>query len=419
MILKPKKKWKSSLILSKVAWTLVVIAIYMLGRMLPIPTVALNQEVLTSLNQTILNNFSLVTGAQFSRMTLFTLGLSPYMTTLMLWRFLTIFRHFKEGTSVQFYRYQMVLSLFVAFLQSFGITVDIPYTHFQEWGSTGLFIARLITIFILTTGSFVLVWLGTLNTKKGFGGMTVIILVNMISSFQENLFKYVQLNAHHSDFALNIAIFLIALIVLVQLTVRLYQAEYRIPIKRIGINNAYNEGSYLPIRVTPAGAMPFMYGMTMMTLPPYLIRLFLYFFPNHPVLHYLETHLGLSQPSGVMIYMIILYILAIGFTYYNYDTYEIAKNMRDNGDYIENVRPGQETRHYLASKVNILAQFGALTVLGLGGLPFLWVALQQGRSEEVSIALLISNVYIIATLLLGVIEQMHVLNSWKKYKNLI
>ena len=172
---------------------------------------------------------------------------------------------------------------------------------------------------------------------------------------------------------------------LVLLTVVLYRAEYRIPIRRIGINNAYNKESYLPIRVTPAGALPFMYGMTLMMLPPFILSGLLSIFPNNPTIISLVTQIGISKPLGVGIYAVILYILAIGFAYYNYDAYDIAKGMRQNGDYIDFVRPGDETRRFIQSKVNLLAQFGAWMVLLLGACPLAVVVLtQQGNSDNLS-----------------------------------
>ena len=93
--------------------------------------------------------------------------------------------------------------------------------------------------------------------------------------------------------------------------------------------------------------------------------------------------------------------------------------MRNNGDYISGKKPGEETLKYLRLVINSFAQFGAFTVVVLGGLPLLAVSLQGQGKNSISIALLISNAYIIVSLLLGVMEQVDTMNSWKKYKNLI
>ena len=104
--------------------------------------------------------------------------------------------------------------------------------------------------------------------------MTVVILVNMILAFQSNTIKYFTTQQFDSDNLIKFGLlFCTVLSVLVCLTILLYKGEYRIPIRRVGLNTPYHSSSYLPIRVTPAGAMPFMYGMTLMMLPPYIFIL--------------------------------------------------------------------------------------------------------------------------------------------------
>ncbi|MBF0787144.1 MULTISPECIES: accessory Sec system protein translocase subunit SecY2 [unclassified Streptococcus] len=419
MLVEIKKKWRRALIFPKIVWTLIIIFIYMAGRMLPITTLSSNQETLKQVaNIDLINNLASVTGANFSSITVFTLGLSPWMTAMIIWRFFTVFGIFKQITSVQLHRYRMLLTIVIGGIQAFGLTNNAQFSLFQDLGATGLVWARAITIFLLITGSFVLTWLGSVNSRKGLGGMTVIILVNMILSFVENISKYLA-NGLTGTIGLNVLFFALCWFILVVVTVIFYRAEYRISIRRVGVNNAYNKGSYLPIRITPAGAMPFMYGMTMMLLPPYVISGLLIIFPDSPTLLFLATNIGISKLPGVLFYIVLLYVLAIGFSYYNYDSYDIAKNMRNNGDYIEKIRPGEQTRKYIQRKINILAQFGACFVVLIGGMPLLVIVLQSGTAENVNLTLLISNVFIISSLLLGVIEQVNMLQNWKKYKNLI
>lgn len=421
MFLKLRKKSRSSLILPKILWSMLIVFVYLIGRKLPISTVEMNQSLLNSLeSEQLLNTLASVTGAQLSSVTLFSLGLSPWMTTMILWRFFTVFGMFKQMTSVQTYRYRLIASLLVATIQAFGLTVGARFLPISGLGNSSQTVSQIATILILVTGATILSWLGSINSQKGLGGMMIIIIVNMIISFQQNLFRYFTQNQFTgNELLLNILIFTIILFLLIALTVILYRGEYRIPIKRIGINNAYNEHSYMPIRVTPAGAMPFMYGMTLMMLPPYIISGLLYFLPNNTILINVATNIGLTKLPGVILYMVLLYVLAIGFAYYNYDAHDIAKNMRNDGDFIEGIRPGLATKNYIQSIVNKLAQFGAFTVILIGGGPIFVVVLQQSGSENISIAMLISNAFIIGSLMLGIVEQINTLQNWKKYRNLI
>ena len=421
MLLKIRKKWRSALVLPKVIWSLLIVVVYMIGRLLPVPTVPINQELLQSIGDaTLLNNLATVTGASLSNMTLFSLGLSPWMTTVIIWRFFTVFDLLKNLTSVQVYRYRMLLAVVIAAIQAFGLSASVQFLEVSPFGLKGYTVNLIATMVILVAGAFTLTWLGNINSEKGLGGMTVIIIVNMILAFTENGTQYITSHDFTSQSTLlEVGAFFLIYFALVTVTVTLYRGEYRIPIKRIGIQTSYSVHSYLPIRVTPAGAMPFMYGMTIMMLPPYIISGLMFFFPDNETLANLSTQIGISQLLGVILYIVLLYVLAIGFSYYNYDAYDIAKNMRNNGDYIEGIQPGNPTKKYIQTKVNYLAQFGAMTVILIGGIPLLTIVLQGGRTGNVSIALLINNAYIVSSLLLGVIEQVGMLQNWKKYKNLI
>ncbi|MCM0723987.1 accessory Sec system protein translocase subunit SecY2 [Streptococcus iniae] len=421
MFIKYRNRQKEAVIRPKLMWTLLIIFIYMLGRMMPVTTVEMNQALLHSLeSKQLLNSLASVTGGQLSNVTLFSLGLSPWMTTMILWRFFTVFGMLKELTTVQLHRYRMLLTLVIAVIQAVGLTVGAKFVVLEFFGSYGPAVAQWGTVLLLVTGAVVLSWLENINGQKGFGGMMIIVVVNMIISFQQNLINYFKQNTFTGqELAIRAILFIIVLVFLIHLTVILYRGEYRIPIKRIGINNAFNDTSYLPIRVTPAGAMPFMYGMTLMMLPPYIISILLHYLPNNGILIFLATTIGITKLPGAILYLTLLYILAIGFAYYNYDSYDIAKNMRNNGDFIEGIKPGQATKEFIHNKVKLLSQFGAIMVVLIGGGPVLIAVIQNSGGGNISIAMLISNAYIITTLILAVVEQVNTLQNWKKYRNLI
>lgn len=416
-----KSTWANQLLRSKMIWTLLIVMVYMIGRFLPVPTALITNEQLQQFgNHTIWQNLATVTGARISSLTLFSLGLSPWMTTVIIWRFFTVFNIFKNQTQAQMYHYRMLLSIVIAAIQAFGLTASAQLLELPFMGVSGKEVSWFITIVILVVGSVVLTWLGNRNTVRGLGGMTMIILVNMILSFIENGIRFISEQSGFSFLLLGqLLIFAVIYSLLVLLTVTLYRGEYRIPIRRVALHTVYDQKSYLPIRVTPAGALPFMYGMTLMMLPAYLLSGLRSLYPTNDMLKVLSTQLSLTQVPGAIFYMFLLYVLSIGFAYYNYDSYDIARNMRNNGDYIEGIRPGRDTKDYIQKKVSSLAQFGACTVLLIGGLPLLFLVVRGTHDGSISIALLINNAYIVSSLLLGVVEQVDTIQSWKNYQNVI
>ncbi|MGF0112827.1 accessory Sec system protein translocase subunit SecY2 [Streptococcus sp. SGI.013] len=418
MLSRIRIKWQSSLLLKKMLFTLGIVFIYMVGRAIPISTIPLDTEAIKNTTlKSALNNLASVTGGQLSTMTLFSLGLSPVMTSMILWRFLTVFELFKNYTNAQVYRFRMYLALFIGLIQAFGYTASLNFLEVEGSLFTGDGLLRLVTVLILIGGSFVLAWLGNMNTEKGIGGPTVIIIVNMLLSlFQsaEQLFK-------NGDFSMLtywgiVILAILAINALILVTIITHRAEYRIPIRRISVSNTYTEENYIPIRLNPAGGMPFMYGMTLMMLPPLIIQGLQGLFPKEKFLETLYNQIGLSNWPGVIIYAIILYLLAIGFTYYNYDPVDITKNMRRGGDYIEHVRPGKETERFIRKRLTIFAHIGAIFICLIGVGPLF---LTIGKSDMTGIALFVSNIFIITSLMISIIEQIDMLLTWKKYGKLL
>lgn len=416
-----RKRFASSLFMQKLLWTLLIVFVYMVGRTLPIATVRANAELFNNEKlKTLMDNLSAVSGGQLSSFTLFSLGLGPYMTAMILLRTLVVFdvSAITEMTTERRNRFQMALALLIAFIQAFGMTVSTEHSNVSATGFYTVEVAQAVTIVLLMTGAVVLIWLANMNSAKGIGGAIVIILTNMIISFIGNIITY----AKQTDWtilsvAIQLLIFVVTFTLLVMIAIITYRGEYRIPIKRVNLPLQSSLASaYIPIRLNPAGAMPFMYGITMMTLPSLLFSGLASIFPNVTAFTFLAVNTSIRTLSGVLCYIVILYILAIGFAYYNYDADDISKNMRNNGDYIEGIRPGIATRKYLQHYISIFAQIGALIVCILGGVPML---ANVTSTEQVSLALLVTNVYIIASFMLGLIEQVESLRLWKKYDKLL
>jgi len=178
MLRKLQKYWKKSIIFQRFTWMIGIVFIYMLGRQIPIPTVGVDKVAVGNASDSqLLENFGAITGIQFSNMTLFSLGIGPTMTMMILWRFLITFKLIGSWTSNKVNRLQFLLTLAIALLQSFGITNDSKFLLIFGYSHSTL---RIITIILLTTGTFILNWLCKINSERGIGGMTVVILVNMI-----------------------------------------------------------------------------------------------------------------------------------------------------------------------------------------------------------------------------------------------
>lgn len=417
---KIKQCIRESLLIQKFLWMIGIIFVYLVGLNIPLFTVPLNDEFLSNTFGDILTNLAMVSGGKLSSLTLFSLGLSPWMTSMILWRGLTLFRFsFLENLSKkQLHVYKTLLTITVAIIQAFGFTIGATYVPVISTGTyPSDLVYRWITIAILVTGALVLNWLADVNTNKGLGGASVILLVNMMMNLSTNIYQFITENTH-SWLTVLFRILLMAVIfsLLSFVVIYTYRGEYRIPMKRISVHNQYSQDTYLPIRINPAGGMPFMYGMTLLIYPPLIIRSLLHFFPEQEFLLYLSRNTALSTLPGILIYLSLLYILSIGFTYFNYDPETIAKDLRNSGDYIEHIRPGRETQIFLQRKIAMMAQIGAFIVCMIGGVPLFF---SIGQTETTNITLLFGTIFVVVSLTLMINEQVEIMRIFKQYKPIL
>ncbi|MGT2911805.1 accessory Sec system protein translocase subunit SecY2 [Streptococcus cameli] len=418
IMFKIKVKFLENPVWARGLWTIFFIFVYLVGRGIPISTMPLNNQFIADAEtKNLLESLAVFSAGNLSNLTLFSLGVGPWMTSMILWRFFAVFGMLKNKTALQTHRYQTTLAIAIAILQGYGLTMNSTFEHVDFMGGSYPGLVRIMTIVLLASGAAVLVWLGNQNSRLGLGGMMIFIMSNMILSFINNATLYFRENTfEQSELFLRLVLFAAILVVLILIAISNYRSEYRIPIKRIGLANSNSRDSYLPIRMMPAGSMPFMYGISLMMLPLYIVSILLRTNPDNEFLLFLYQNVGISKLMGAIIYICLLYILAIGFAYYNYDSYEIAKSMRQNGDYIESVTPGYDTQRFISRKIGIISQIGALLTVIISGVPLLSIVLS---SQPISPALLISNAFVITMLMLGIIEQVESFQMWKKYKDIL
>lgn len=410
-----RKRKLPSLWHRKLTWTVGLVFVYMLGRYLPIGPLPADRGQVAGFDT--YTGLALATGGHFSMSNLFSLGLGPWMTSQILWRFVSLSEKAANLTQRQHHVGQMGLMLLVALIQAYGLGRGILVADLQAQGVSSPFLAEFAPMVVMVTGSFVLFWLGTLNTQKGIGGMTPLLLVNMGLSLLAELPRALTARSLSAqEWLIWGSVFLIGAVVLLQLTIVTFRAEYRIPIRRILISSSFAKDTYLPLKLTPAGGLPFMYAMTLMSLPGFLLSGLLRLFPDAVFLQTLAEGVSLSTVSGLLCYLSLLFLLAIGFAYFNVNPKEIAEGMQKGGDYIEGVRPGLDTCRYIGGYVRKMAVLGALYTTVLGGFP---LVLMWSQSGQLGPALLVQTLYMVTSLMLSLVEETAVLHIWKQYTDVI
>ncbi|MGL5900770.1 MAG: accessory Sec system protein translocase subunit SecY2 [Lactobacillaceae bacterium] len=408
------------LLQKKILWTGLIIFIFLIGRNILIPGVNVKQLVNFFNNQYLLQTVSGATGGDLSRMSLFALGLGPWMSALILWRVLALIRgfDFKKIPSERAYLYKIILAIVIGFIQSIAIVNNVEISKkISVFGHTEF--GSILTIsLIMVIGAVFLIWLSTMNEILGIGGPTILILASMIINWPENISMYFIENFRsgiNNTAVIKTLVIAIGILFLVLLTVSFQQAQRKIPIRKIMINNDFYHKSYLPIQINPAGGMPLMYSMTLLVLPQYILQAVNYWMPNNNIVMYLIMNTTVTQPIGVTLYIIILFVLSIGFAFININPDQISEDLQQSGDYIDNVKPGEETRSYLTKIVFRLSSVGAIYMIAVAGCPLYFGGIDQQYTQY---ALTAGSVVILVSLIVNINDQITALLTKNNYSSL-
>lgn len=362
-----KQNFYKKIALKKVAFTILIIWVYVLGTQIILPGINA-QDVFKTLSE---DNFSAsfafsMTGLSLERISLFSLGIGPWMSSLIIWRVLTVTKIFNTSnlSNGNSFRIKYILALLLGAVQSLSI---INYT--TQFKGAGNMPYISIVPFILVSGLAVLIWMGNMNMRYGIGGSTIIILVSMTRKWPAIVWEWILYEKTKGFFIIIITIFLIT--ILSYLIFRFYQGERRIPIKHIMIDNKFSQDSYLPIPTNPAGGMPFMFVFSVMLLPQYLLFLLSTWFPNNNVINTLYKQMQLDHLLGVFMLSVVIVLLTFGFSYVNIDYKNLSNDMKKNGDYFADVYPGKNTEKFIFHKVSIMATIGSIFNITVIGLPMI------------------------------------------------
>ena len=144
-----------------------------------------------------------------------------------------------------------------------------------------------------------------------------------------------------------------------------------VSINKINIHNRFKQYSYLDIMLNPAGGMPFMYAMSLVSIPQYVFMLIQFIHPENKWTSGAIKALTVGQPLWLVVYLVMLFVLGLAFAFVNVSGEQISDRMRKSGEYIYGVYPGQETSAYINHLVLRLGFIGALYMLFMAGAPML------------------------------------------------
>lgn len=358
-----KNNFYKKIAFKRLRFSLLIVIVYVLGSNISLPGV--NPNVFMGMMNSDLSLVLGMTGLSLENFSLFSMGLGPWMSTLILWRVLSVAKVFnlENMTASQSYQIKFIFALGFGIVQGLGILSQMgslgPEATYPKW----------MLLSFLVTGLAVVIWLANMNKLYGFGGLTLIILVNIMRQWPVRIFEQLSVISPTVTNFIFITLSLFGVGLALFGIFRFYQGERRLPLMHVLLDGAYSSEAYIPIPTNPAGGMPYMYAFSMVLFPQYLLSLLGGEGSKYEIVRVLYTNFQLDHVFGVLLLVTTVVILTFGFSYVNVDYKMISENLRNSGDYFRNVYPGKNTERYLFDHVTYMATIGALFNSIIIGMP--------------------------------------------------
>lgn len=371
-----------------ILFTLFIVVIIRLGSLIPSPYI--NQDAVNNYFQSDAFNFlNAFTGGSFTQMTIFALGVTPYITSSIIMQLLTIAipaleELQKDGDDgrKKMTAITRVVSIILAIIESIGLTIGFNREGLLT--ETG-FKAVLVIIITLTAGSALVMWLGERISEKGVGnGISIILLVNIVSRMPNDFKNLYDMFVKGKDIVHMIfSIVIIAAVVILTtvLVILLQDAERRIPVsyaqKMQGRRMVGGRSSYIPLKVNTGGVMPIIFASTLLSIPTIVINLFSVKVTStfwSKVLQGLSSNYWFRPGYGYAYIGLAFYVLLVVFFAYFYTSItfnpmEVANNLKKGGGFIPGIRPGKPTQEYLNRVLNYIVVIGVIGLIIVALIP--------------------------------------------------
>jgi len=366
----------------RIGVTFLLLAVYRIGAHIPTPGV--NNQALAAFFKaaegTLLGLFDMFSGGALSQLSVFALGIMPYISASIILQLLTVViphleRLSKEGEAgrrkiTQYTRYgTVVLSL----IQGFGISVGLEgmtgpggemVVLFPGWGF------RIITVITLTAGTAFIMWLGEQITEKGIGnGISLIIFAGIVAGIPNALESTVRL-FKAGEMSLFIIVFLTAMMVLVvAFIIYVERGQRRIPVqyaKRVVGRRVYGgQNTHIPLKINTSGVIPPIFASSLIMFPATVAN----FFKDVPWLQSFANALSPGHWVYLLLYVGFIIFFCFFYTAIVFNPLDVADNMKKYGGFIPGIRPGRPTAEYIERVLERVTLGGAIYVSAVCVLP--------------------------------------------------
>lgn len=390
--------FKNKEIMGRIVFTLAILLVFRIGSTITVPGVTINDVSFD--NESIFALMNLLGGGALQSFSIFSLGVSPYITASIVIQLLSmdvlpaLSELSKQGQtgrkkSEMATRY---LTILLGAAQAYGVVKSMEASSYVTLSGSGFwYYAYIVTI--LVAGGMLVMWLGDQITTKGLGnGISVVIFAGIVASYPKQIetafINYLRwpivsgVNSSIVEGVLRFGLYIVAFFVIIAFVTFIELSKRKIPVQHAGKSGGtakMSQASFLPIKINSAGVMPVIFASSIMMTPMVIASFIEGADTSAEWLNIFQSSAMTTMPWfngatwkmpwGLIIYLIL--IVAFSYIYSNLqiNPEQMADNFQKNGSYIPGIRPGNETERYVRKVLNRVTGIGAVALAIIAALP--------------------------------------------------
>lgn len=419
-----KNVFKKGELRQKVIFTLGILFVYRLGAGITIPGVNIGSLSASNTSSGIFGIMNLLGGGTLERFSLFSLGVSPYITASIIIELLSmdvipvLSRWRKEGNTGKKKKDQVtrVLTVFLAGLQ--GGVLTYAFDHSYGILTSTNIMSYVMVVLIMMGGSMLSVWLGDQITNKGIGnGVSLLIFTGIVSNLPNSFITtFNKLVSFDKGMAMDI--FWYVLFVIVYLSIIVFVVFEESSVRKLPIIYATNtkismrtkEQTHMPIKINCSGVLPVIFASSVLAAPRTIVS----FMSASKTTQLIDTIFNYQKPIGFTLYMLMILFFTFFYSNLQIDANQIADDLKKSGGSIPGIRVGRETERYVKTVLNQVTVVGALALGVIAALPIITPVIWN-QIDNATVSLGGTGLIIVTGVALETVRQIQTYVTRKEY----
>ena len=426
-----KNVFKKGELRRRIIFTLGMLFVFRLGAAITIPSINADAITASAANSGILGIMNMLGGGMLERFSIFSLGISPYITASIIIELLSmdvipvLAQWQKEGNTGKKKKDRVTryVTLVLAAIQGGSLT----YAFDKMYGilDSSSLLSYAYVVIVMMAGSMLAMWIGDQITQKGVGnGTSLLIFTGIVANLPANFITTFNNLVSFSEGTQTMifGILWYALFVIVYLAIVIFVVFNEGAVRKIPIMYATNSNptmrtkdtTHMPIKINSSGVLPVIFASSVLAAPRTIIS----FMESNDVTQMIDTILNYQEPFGFCLYLVMIVLFAFFYSNLQIDAHKISEDLKKNGGSIPGVRTGKDTEYFISTVLNRVTVVGSIFLVIVAAIPIMTPVIWS-QTSNASLTLGGTGLIIITGVALETTRQIKTLITRKEYHGYI